>query len=46
MSKFITKVYIEADSAEVNIDDIYNALKPFINNGLIKMDISKEELPF
>lgn len=46
MAKNITTVYIKADSAEVNIDDIYNALKPFINKGLIKMDISKEELPF
>lgn len=46
MGKNITKVYIEADSAEVNIDDVYNALKPFISNGLIKIDISKEELPF
>lgn len=45
MSKSITKVSIEAETGNVNIDDVYNALKPFIKN-LIKIDISKEELPF
>lgn len=45
MSKNITKVYIEAESGNINIDDVYNTLKPFIKN-LIKIDICKEELPF
>lgn len=45
MGKNITRVSIEAETDNVNIDDVYNALKPFIKN-LIKIDISNEELPF
>lgn len=45
MGKSITKVSIEAETDNVNVDDVYNAFKPFIKN-LVKIDISKEELPF
>lgn len=45
MSRCITKVYMEAESDNINVEDLYNALEPLLKN-LIKIDISNEELPF